>query len=173
MNEMEEKKMAYCEECDEEVEYIVSEKRIKTQVKGDVFEVAIKIAHCKKCGKQVYPFSIAKENDLKIYDEYRKRHNLLTSSEIIAIRKKRGLTQVQLAKLIECGEKNIARYENGTIQDKVFDKFLRLIDDDYYYYHYCVFDNDRLAMSIDRMKLVRFVNSLQNRDVDNYKILVM
>lgn len=137
MRMMIENRIAYCEFCDDEVEFEVKKEKKTFTVKGDTFEVEIGVAYCKTCGTRVFPFSLAKENDLVVYDEYRRRHNLLTSKEIKAIRRKRNLSQVELAKLIECGEKNIARYENGTIQDKVYDKLMRLIDDDYYYFHYC------------------------------------
>ena len=94
------------------------------------FEVEIKEAYCVYCGNQVFPDKVAKQNDLIIYDEYRRLNGLLTSDEIKAIRRKRGLSQTDLAKLICCGEKNIARYETGTIQDKAFDLLIRLVGTD-------------------------------------------
>ena len=33
-------------------------------------------------------------------------------------------------KFINCGEKNIARYETGKIQDAVFDQLIRMVDDE-------------------------------------------
>ena len=52
----------------------------------------------------------------------------MTSSEIIEIRNKYGLSQSKLAKLIKCGEKNIARYEKGAIQDASIDLLIRMVD---------------------------------------------
>ena len=63
-----------------------------------------------------------------MYDEYKKRVGLLTSKEIIAIRKKLNLTQEGLARIMGCGLKTITRYENGAIQDKVFDNFIRCLE---------------------------------------------
>ena len=69
-------------------------------------------------------------NDLAWSDLYRQKNNLLTSGEIKNIREKRHLTQEGLAKFLELGKKDIARYENGAIQTKVIDLLLRLVDDD-------------------------------------------
>lgn len=120
----------YCLACDEEREYIVKKEKRKIKVKNLEFEVEIDIAFCKKCGEEVFPDEIAKRNDLVIYDEYRRKKGLLTSSEIREIRKKRNMSQLELAKFIRCGEKNIARYETGTIQDQVFDYLIRMVGDD-------------------------------------------
>ena len=120
----------YCINCDEEVSYITKKETKKVVVKGREFEVTLTRAYCAKCGEPLSPDKIAKANDLIVFDEYRRLEGLLTSDQIKAIRFKRGLSQVALAKLINCGEKNIARYETGTIQDRAFDLLMRLVDDD-------------------------------------------
>lgn len=124
------KERVYCVSCDEEVDYIIKEETKKVTVKGREFEVTLKRTYCAKCGEPVSVDKIAKQNDLIVFDEYRRLENLLTSEQIKTIRTKRGLSQVALARLIDCGEKNIARYETGTIQDRAFDLLIRLVDDD-------------------------------------------
>ena len=124
------KETIYCLHCDEEKEYYLQKEKRVVNVKGDVFEVTLNVAYCAFCHEKVFPDSVGKENDLIVYDAYRKRHNLLTSEEIKAIRKKRNMSQRELAAFIKCGEKNIARYENGTIQDRVFDYLIRMVGDD-------------------------------------------
>ena len=85
-------------------------------------------ARCKKCGEKVHPVSIGKINEISKYDAYKKLMGLLTSREIIDIRKENGLSQTGLAKIIGCGEKNIARYENGAIQTKMIDRLIKDLD---------------------------------------------
>lgn len=123
---------AYCEKCDEIVkDYIVKKVKKTITVGGDTtFETDYLEAYCPICGEEVWPFEVEKQNDILVYDNYKRIVGLLTTDEIKAIRKKRGLSQVQLAQLIHCGEKNIARYENGAVQDKVFDILIRLVDND-------------------------------------------
>lgn len=127
------KKTAGCMYCDDEVEYVVKDEKIETTVLNETFTVVRKIAFCKNCGHEVFPHELALLNDLIVYDEYRRRKGLLTSQQIKDIRKKRGLSQVELARFIRCGEKNIARYETGTIQDRSFDLLIRLVGDDQIY----------------------------------------
>lgn len=69
------------------------------------------------------------ENLLNARNEYRKAHGLLTSNDIVAIREKYGLSQVDLAKLLGCGEATISRYESKAIQDDAYDNMLRIIND--------------------------------------------
>ena len=127
------KQLAYCEQCDQDVEYITKEETKQVQVRELKFDVKIKVAYCKKCHEQVFPSSFSKENELIIFDEYRRLKHLLTSSEIKAIREKRGMSQRDLARFINCGEKNITRYENGIIQDPAFDYLMRMVGDDEMY----------------------------------------
>lgn len=73
----------------------------------------------------------AKENEnlLNARNEYRKAHGLLTFNDIVAIREKYGLSQVDLAKLLGWGEATISRYESKAIQDDAYDNMLRIIND--------------------------------------------
>ena len=125
----------YCEQCDKIVKDYITKTIKKTITVGDgadaiTFETDYIEAYCPICGEQVWPWFVGKQNDKLIYDTYKRLAGLLTSEDIKAIRKKRGLSQVQLARLIHCGEKNIARYENGAVQDNVFDLLIRLVDND-------------------------------------------
>lgn len=67
------------------------------------------------------------ENLLHARDAYRQKKELLTSNEIIQIRKTYDLSQVDLAKLLGWGEATISRYETKAIQDETHDSILRLI----------------------------------------------
>ena len=126
-------KRAICEECEDDVPYTVSTIKKSHTIKGVTFEVEQYIGYCNICGHPVNPHELHKKNDIIIYDEYKRRVGLLTSEEIIRIRKKRGMSQADLARFIQCGEKNITRYENGGIQDPVFDFLIRLVDNDIMY----------------------------------------
>lgn len=69
------------------------------------------------------------ENLLRARNAYRKKLGLLTSEEIIEIRERYGLSQVDLARLLGWGEATIARYESKAIQEGAYDAMLRLIRD--------------------------------------------
>ena len=131
-------KTAICEKCDEDMPYREDQiKMVKRhheigpeRVPIDVMEYQ---AFCEKCGHPVFPHELDKKNDIIVYDAYKRKVGLLTSEDIIRIRKKRNMSQADLARFIQCGEKNIARYENGAVQNPVFDLLIRLVDDDKVY----------------------------------------
>lgn len=66
-------------------------------------------------------------NLLNARNSYRKKMGYLTSHEIVDIREKYGLSQVELAKLLGWGEATISRYESKAIQDEAYDNMLRII----------------------------------------------
>ena len=122
------KLLPYCENCDDDVDYDTFEVEFSCKVRGKDITFNFICARCKKCGGPVYPVSVGRENDIRMFDAYKRKVGLLTTQEIINIRKRNHLTQTQLAERIGCGEKTIARYERGAIQDRIFDNMIRLID---------------------------------------------
>lgn len=122
------KLLPYCENCDDDVDYNTFEVELSCKVKGVDIKYNFICSRCKRCGGPVYPVSICRENCIRRNDAYKRKVGLLTTEEIIAIRKRNHLTQTQLAERIGCGEKTIARYESGAIQDRIFDNMIRLID---------------------------------------------
>ena len=67
------------------------------------------------------------QNLLQAHDAYRKKHGLLTSSEIISIRKKYTLNQRELSNLLGWGDITVSRYETKHIQDDTYDSLLRMV----------------------------------------------
>ena len=122
------KQTAYCQMCDEDVEYTANESTRNATIRGINYDYPYLEAICIHCGEEVYPPEIGKTNMIALFDGYKKKMGLLTSQEIKEIRERYGLSQKQLSELIGCGLKTITRYENGAIQDRVFDNFIRLID---------------------------------------------
>lgn len=70
------------------------------------------------------------ENLQNARNSYRKKHGLLTSHEIIALRASYKLSQSDLALLLGWGEITITRYESKSIQDQTYDQILRMMKDD-------------------------------------------
>ena len=85
---------------------------------------------CKKCGTWLSSLEVERENCIIIYNAYKKKVGLLTTYEIKEIRAKRKMSQRQLARFLDIGEKDITRYENGSIQTRSIDNMIRLVGDD-------------------------------------------
>ena len=71
-------------------------------------------------------------NLLNSINAYRKQNGLLTSEEIVSLRKDYSLSQVDLARLLGWGEATISRYESKAIQDDAYDNALRQLKDNPY-----------------------------------------
>lgn len=70
-------------------------------------------------------------NDRRLKEAYKKTCGLLSSGEIIEIRKKYGISQTDFCILLGWGEKTIARYESGyQVQDRAHDIILRKLSED-------------------------------------------
>lgn len=89
------------------------------------FEETIKIDEI--TGEEIYDSNLEQENDVKLYNEYRKLNSLLLPEEIKKIRENFGVTQVEFAQILGLGDKTIARYENGSLQDTAQNNLIKIV----------------------------------------------
>lgn len=71
-----------------------------------------------------------KANALAMKDAYRKKMKLMTSNELIDLRKKYEISQKDLSKILGWGEATISRYEKTQVQDCAHDNVLKKISSD-------------------------------------------
>jgi len=81
---------------------------------------------CPQCGLEAGTVQSAGAVQRTIADAYREKMDLLTGEEIKALRKARGLTQQDIAELMNIGIASIKRWETGLIQSKSMDQALRM-----------------------------------------------
>jgi len=86
--------------------------------------------YCIKADEYLETEEMIKANSLSMKDAYRKKKGLLTSSDIISIRKKYGVSQKDFSVILNWGMATITRYENHQVQDCAHDDVLRKIDSD-------------------------------------------
>lgn len=102
-------------------------------IKGELITYKERYFYCKNAEideSEFIPTRMANKNLLAARDNYRKRHHLLTSNDIVELRKDYNLSKVGLARLLGWGEATISRYESKSIQDESHDMILRLIRKD-------------------------------------------
>jgi len=126
-------KTGYCYKCDDFKKFVIKETKKKVTVLDKTFVVSLKVCHCESCSGIVTANSVDKENEITVYDKYKELSGLLTSNDIKSILNKRNLTQLQLADILNIGEKDLTRYINGKIQTRQMDNLLRLVNDDIAY----------------------------------------
>lgn len=121
-----------CPLCDKTHE-VEERKRIATiTIKGEEVAYEERFYFCANADEDENEFeagAMTNENLLNARNAYRIKMGLLTSDEIVAIRERYGLSQVDLARLLGWGEATISRYESKAIQDEAYDTMLRLIKD--------------------------------------------
>lgn len=116
-----------CDQC-EGFESKIIRKIEKYSVKGEEIEARTNVRVC-ICGNELFDEELENENLKKFYDEYRKRHEILSPLEIKAIRNKYGLSQRSLGKILGWGEITIHRYESGALPNTSHERVLKLLDD--------------------------------------------
>ncbi len=104
------------------LEFKFVEKTVKVRDQDITFTE--KIAYDEN-GEEVYQRETEIENYIKLYDIYKQRSGLLTTTELKELREKHNLSQKELADKIGIEELEIFRYENGTIQSKEIDRLIR------------------------------------------------
>lgn len=118
-----------CPHCEKETELekIRTEEEIK--VRGEKIKVPLEYYKCKTCGNE---FDDPRSDDDpldKAYREYRRRHGMMQPEEIRDLRKRCGLTQNEMSRILGWGGATLSRYENGALQDETHEKTLRLVSD--------------------------------------------
>jgi putative zinc finger/helix-turn-helix YgiT family protein len=86
--------------------------------------------YCNHADEYLETEDMIKANSLAMKDAYRKKTGLLTSSEIINIREKYGVSQKDFSEILDWGGATVTRYENHQVQDRAHDDVLRKIESD-------------------------------------------
>jgi putative zinc finger/helix-turn-helix YgiT family protein len=115
-----------CPYCEAQREVEVVNKIEKVDVRGELIEVSASHYRCKTCEGEFEDPKGGFDFVEKAYEEYRRGRGMMQPSEMKGFRKKYGLTQAELSKLMGWGPVTLSRYENGALQDDVHDKMLRL-----------------------------------------------
>jgi len=115
-----------CPNCEKETEIELIQKDEDIKVRGEVVKVEVRYYKCKNCGEEFEDPRSGEDPLDKAYREYRRRHGMMQPEEILESRKKFGLTQNEMSRLLGWGGATLSRYENGALQDESHEKGLRL-----------------------------------------------
>jgi HTH-type transcriptional regulator/antitoxin MqsA len=90
------------------------------------YTVDVEYSVCRQCGDEIIFSDQIKRNDCVLRDAWRKIDGLLTSQEIVALRKKLKLTQQDAARVFGGGTNAFSKYERSeVIQSVAMDKLMR------------------------------------------------
>lgn len=125
----------FCEECRKDVNFTVEDKQMEGTIKDISYKYMGKIARCTDCQSEIY---VAKVNDYNLkalYDEYRKKNNIISLEEILEISPKYDIGKRPLSLLLGWGEHTFTRYCDGDIPTKQYSEELKKIYEDLQYYN--------------------------------------
>jgi len=115
-----------CPNCEKERELELIHGFEDIQVRGEKITVEEEYFKCLSCGEE-FEDPRSEDDPLdKAYREYRSRHGMIQPEGIRNLRKRYGLTQHEMARILGWGLATLSRYENGALQDEAHDKILRL-----------------------------------------------
>lgn len=118
-----------CPLCEEEGMVESGRAKKTLNVRGDSIDVEFEAFKCGKCGEEFINSKSEHDPLAEAYRIYRKRHNMLRPEQIKELRKKYGITQTELSRLLGWGAVTLSRYENGALQDATHDRQLKLVRD--------------------------------------------
>lgn len=119
----------YCPVCGCEQEMKLVQKEETYKVKEACITIPATVCTCSACAEELMSVEHDDENLRKAYAQYRELHGLLQPHEIKAIRDQYGVSQVTFARILGVGDKTIARYENGSLQDEAINNLILLSAD--------------------------------------------
>ncbi|KUK41537.1 MAG: Transcriptional regulator, XRE family [Clostridia bacterium 62_21] len=122
-------KRGYCPKCDAERELVVRTVDQTFPVRGEPVTVKCEVAFCRHCGEDVFDRELDFANLERAYAEYRRRHDLPSPREIVALREKYGLGQRALAKLLGWSPATVYRYEKGAVPTVAHGEALKRLAD--------------------------------------------
>ncbi|MDD2208040.1 MAG: DUF4065 domain-containing protein [Bacilli bacterium] len=154
----------FCDECRNDVVFTINQKKKEGTIKGEKYSYIGKEAHCVNCDSEIY---VAEVNDLNLkalYDEYRKKNNIVSLEIILAIPKKYAIGKRPLSLLLGWGEQTFSRYCDGDMPTKQYSEILQKIYDDPTYYAEILKNNkENLKTTAPYNKSKRAVTQLLGR----------
>lgn len=116
---------AYCEQCKEDVEYIVVNERMADRYGYIDIPFLGKEAKCLNCKTLIYVRKITEQN-LEIANyKYREILNIITISEIKEFLTSKNITSEELSEKLEWNKFTINEYLKGILPSKEYSEILR------------------------------------------------
>ena len=142
---------AYCNECEDLVEFKIFEEILAEEYKGEEVQFKFKVGRCKCCGCEVatdIDYN-ARKSVTKI-EAYKKKKGIIELEKISEILEKYDIGKEVLADIAGFGKVTIKRYYDGVIPAKEYsDVLLRILEEENFFI-------DLLEKNKDKLKNVAY-----------------
>lgn len=164
------KKMTFCPECRNEVEFELREEMKTRFIKDQPFEYKTIKAYCKNCNEELSIPEID-DKDIELFDmAYRKKEDIIFIDEIIALMDKYQLGKAPLALALGFGEITITRYLEGQIPSKKYSDIMRRALNDYEFMLEKINENKEKMSEKNFKKTYNIISNLLNEKNGTPKI---
>lgn len=147
----------FCPACHALSDRHIEHRRETLVVRGDPIEVDADIAVCTQCGEEIGDMALSDAILERAYTEYRRRHDILSPTQIRALRESCGLSQRGFARLLGWGAIQVHRYETGALPDDAHNTLLVALQNAETLYGFIQQRLDRLQ-PLDRKKVEAAMN---------------
>lgn len=154
-------KLKFCEECRDDVEYTVTKKELKGQIKGEEYIYLGEEVRCNICNSELYIGKINDNNLDALYGAYREKNNIVSLDIIKAIPDKYSIGKRPLSALLGWGALTFTRYGDGYLPTREYsDKLKRIYEDPYYYLEILETNKNKLESPLSYEKSKKAVDEL-------------
>ncbi|MCR4427385.1 MAG: DUF4065 domain-containing protein [Firmicutes bacterium] len=108
-------RVGYCPACNSKRGLDIRTVKQTVPVRGEPVTIETKVAYCRTCGGEVPVKQLDFATLERAYAEYRRLRGVPTADDIASLRKRYGLGQRTLAKLLGWSPSTVYRYEKGAI----------------------------------------------------------
>jgi putative zinc finger/helix-turn-helix YgiT family protein len=115
-----------CLRCNSEEFDVKPDTEMEQEFRGEMIKVTAPAMECVKCGWRTLALDQADELRKRTADAYRRKHRLLTSEQIKAVRRVLRMSQRQFAEFLRVGEASVKRWETWQVQDASSDELIRV-----------------------------------------------
>lgn len=117
-------KKVFCEECRNDVDYIVATTLMTGSIREKEYSYIGKETHCAECGSHIYVPEISDANLRALYDAYRQANGIITLDQIREIPVKYAIGKRPLSLLLRWREQTFSRYYDGDMPTKQYSDIL-------------------------------------------------
>lgn len=121
---------SYCDKCGKMVTYVTKEEQVQEVIEGESVSYLKKYDVCDVCGNKFYSEDTYNTNVIASSNELRKKHGIITTTQIEEILKKYNIGKKPLSLVLGWGEITIIRYLDGQMPERVYsDILLKVLED--------------------------------------------
>ncbi len=156
-------KKVFCEECRNDVSYVVKEVPMSGTLREHSYSYIGKEARCVDCGSLIFVPELSDSNLRALYDEYRKANGIIALEQIQEIPEKYNIGKRPLSLLLGWGEQTFSRYYDGDMPTKQYSGILaRIYNEPLFYSQLLEANKDNLKSTLAYEKSRRAVDALLN-----------